>query len=1052
MKVSVHQREAVDMEEYGLQSDVQRAAVASDAAAQWESDEPSSAQQSLLELMRSPTDPKQYGLQSNMRKPVTSGLGASQATTDGRAALQLSTLGRIQSSTARQADALLSDGEGLAAHKLLGAPRSIANLSQAAPATGAPKGAGASAGPNGAPAANSTVPGSAELTGLLNRYEPQTDDAGNVQKMQNLQKLSLRGAPEGAAQFEATQEEVNRKIADLPQDDQDYFRGAQAVFVNDFENSDTKTKRDAVALAFGSVRKTLDEEHSRRMSDPSWRVERFFDKPYGSQYLDKSGQTRADSLEQFRSAFASAKDQGQRGEAMANAVALKHELQRQIGNVIGQSAAQMQADWKKSESVILDALKEAGQMRGSADANNETAFARLESFGGKVFTSESNARAFKVMQQEHPEKLAELGKWARDVADRTAWAQQAIQSDPFKRKMTIPDAPEGYLKVDENTIPLAHYGDRLLAAYQNKLTDVQNAGGLYHAAQEPGPIKEAYIRAHTPPAPEWQQELNEVLCRLTLGTVPIVGFAVDQICPRSDLSDDARKGIDIAGGLLGAAIGGVWRAGDAITGSAAEAILKGTGKLKTFPKRSEAADLAKGAADSTSTGETRKTVPPPTNASSGETTPSGKARDEADVPGASKSEKTHGGSLSDLPRNYIQPQPDMIWSSDRYSGLMEDRTGNVYVVDGKNVYAVKRDADNATWRVYDPKEPWRPGAPIQPNQDGGWELHSKVGLKGGAPGDDGAVAGPSGSQKTGAPQGESIEQTMNRWVADQDRKYASITQKYNPGQLNLKAFEHKVVKVSDEVFRTLTDAQKINEQINALMPYGSGNQHWDIQATGGESYKRVQVRREPPRGITDEAAAAGCGAGNCDEKAELAFRMAGARFKNSPVLLVTESGGIDHTYVLVGDPRDPAYGKSTVVVDPWPSFPTAHTTEVGPERPYLETAEASKHEPFNYKKSPLIPTEQIDSAYAEIYGTPADKDSVLLEIYDDDGEEKWVWTQRTSGNDVSAKYRSPSNPGGIVLDKLPDYIVERYDPYIQQNDDHNGPLFPASAGKSHRTT
>jgi hypothetical protein len=108
----------------------------------------------------------------------------------------------------------------------------------------------------------------------------------------------------------------------------------------------------------------------------------------------------------------------------------------------------------------------------------------------------------------------------------------------------------------------------------------------------------------------------------------------------------------------------------------------------------------------------------------------------------------------------------------------------------------------------------------------------------------------------------------------------------------------------------------------------------------------------------------------------------------------------------------------------------------------MTSAEPSRHEPYDQKRPDIISTDHIDTAFTEMYGVPSDKGSVLLEIYTDDGEEKWVWTQPTSGNDMSTRYVTSANPMGVVIDKLPDYIVQRYDPYIQSKDLHNGALYP----------
>ncbi len=438
----------------------------------------------------------------------------------------------------------------------------------------------AAAAPGDVPAAKPTRASDAEVTQLLNVYEPKASDATNVQKLTKLELLVRRGTPFAAAQFEALQQSVSAKIADLPPRDQDYYRGAQAVFINKYEAANTQESRGDVALKFGSFMETLDNAHSEYMSNPSWRLLRYFDPPIGIQDLNKQGQAKAAGLERYRNAFNAAKNTGQREAAFKGAAALKADLQQQIGNAIGQVAEKMQADHKQADQTILDALNFAKGITDNGDANTTLPFVKLSTFAGRVFTSADNTQAFKAMQQEHPEQLAELGNWAREAADKTLRALKEEEPGELRKLMdqarksggqwvadlldvltihpapTLPGVPKGFLDVDESRIPLAHYGDLLLDAYQNASIDISNASQLYHAATERGPINDAYLRAHTPPPSETAQEVTEVLGRLLLAPIPGVNLLTDAIVPRSHMSDNTRKAVDIAGAFLGAGVEG----------------------------------------------------------------------------------------------------------------------------------------------------------------------------------------------------------------------------------------------------------------------------------------------------------------------------------------------------------------------------------------------------------------------------------------------------------------------------------------------------------------
>lgn len=415
---------------------------------------------------------------------------------------------------------------------------------------------------NNTSSARPVGPNEVEVAQLLNVYEAKTSDTANIQSVANLHLSTHRGMPTGAAQFEADQVITDAKISDLLPEDQDYYRGAQAAFINGYESAQTKSQRDDVVQKFDSFKATLDRAGSEPRDTSSSRLLRFFDAPFGSQLLDEKGHALTTRLAQYRTDFNAATNAEQRKAVVAGAVVLKRDLQQQIGEAIGQTARKVRADEQAANEIILGALNDANAITDNGDANSNLPFARLASFGNKVFTSANNAQAFKVMQQEHPEKLADLAEWTQQVQEKTKWAQGAIQSDPFSRQPVLPEVPKGLLDVNGSEMRLDHYGDRLLNAYQNVLSDVSNAGELHHAATQHGPIRQEYLRAHTPPKPEWQQEVEEVFSRLALGAIPVVNLLTDAIVPRSHLSQDARSGIDIASAILGAgAPGAAFKAG-----------------------------------------------------------------------------------------------------------------------------------------------------------------------------------------------------------------------------------------------------------------------------------------------------------------------------------------------------------------------------------------------------------------------------------------------------------------------------------------------------------
>jgi hypothetical protein len=266
---------------------------------------------------------------------------------------------------------------------------------------------------------------------------------------------------------------------------------------------------------------------------------------------------------------------------------------------------------------------------------------------------------------------------------------------------------------------------------------------------------------------------------------------------------------------------------------------------------------------------------------------------------------------------------------------------------------------------------------------------------------------------------------MDRWTKDRDKltgiPESSVTDHFDPATLNLHGYERKVVEVDSTTFKNLKTSQDILAAVKKALPHGSGNQDWDIVRTDGESFARVETLRgqsgfaaPEPEQITKY------GAGNCDENCELAFREAGAKIKDHPVLMVHASGGEDHTYVLIGDPRDPRYGKGAVILDPWPSVNTAHT--IGQDKygnPVVD--QKSRHEPFDIKAMPPAMSSQ---EVAQVYGKPVSGNDILVEIRDEDNEEKFVWVTPT-GTDPSTVYKVRNGPQQ-TFGVLPHDIVQRY--------------------------
>ncbi|CAM2163367.1 hypothetical protein PSAC2689_110227 [Paraburkholderia sacchari] len=364
-----------------------------------------------------------------------------------------------------------------------------------------------------------------------------------------------------------------------------------------------------------------------------------------------------------------------------------------------------------------------------------------------------------------------------------------------------------------------------------------------------------------------------------------------------------------------------------------------------------------------------------------------------------------------IPESYAFTPQGMSTDS-LMDGMRIDEHGQEYVRIGNKDYAVSYDTQRRSWGVFNPADATSQRVPVRLNPETlEWE-----------PGEDWHPE----PMDLGAHGEEPLEQVVNRWTNDRNRMTgapeASIPANFDPKKLGLHGYRHVVVDVDDTTFQNLKTAQDVMNKVKEVLPHGSGNQTWDIDRTEGESYARVKLLRQQPW-FSDPNAISEAGAGNCGECANLAFREAGARVPDHPVLQVTGADGLDHTWVLIGDPRDPRYGAGAVVVDPWPTLPTAHL--VGNDHfgyPDVVPVQSSRHEPFDITQlPPAKPSREI----AEVTGAPLHGDDVLAEIRSANGQSRFVWTHLVS-TDPSTTYRSPT--AQYTFDHLPNDIIARYLP------------------------
>lgn len=151
------------------------------------------------------------------------------------------------------------------------------------------------------------------------------------------------------------------------------------------------------------------------------------------------------------------------------------------------------------------------------------------------------------------------------------------------------------------------------------------------------------------------------------------------------------------------------------------------------------------------------------------------------------------------------PRPGMAPDS---NGIMVD--GNQrYIREGGQFYLVSFDKDNQTWRVIFHNNPTKPAIPVR-YQDGRWQIHSDVGLKGGA-----LTAVPA------------MATLFDSNLRDSDRFYAArqaARERYYAGM----AYGRKSYEDSFDVEGHIAGHQKMPE----VYP-GNGQRYFDIRSHGG---------------------------------------------------------------------------------------------------------------------------------------------------------------------------------------------------------------------------
>jgi RHS repeat-associated protein len=136
--------------------------------------------------------------------------------------------------------------------------------------------------------------------------------------------------------------------------------------------------------------------------------------------------------------------------------------------------------------------------------------------------------------------------------------------------------------------------------------------------------------------------------------------------------------------------------------------------------------------------------------------------------------------------------------------------------------------------------------------------------------------------------------------------------------------------VNHRTIKSLKSAHVANLTTKMLLVDGAPNQIVDIWRAHREPTLMDQQITEI-RSLNDEQhvpAAINAGIGLCGEHARINFHLLASTTTKLPVFRVQASDNVDHDFVVMGDHRSQPLSE-IIIVDAWPTFPGAHTAEIG---------------------------------------------------------------------------------------------------------------------------
>lgn len=607
----------------------------------------------------------------------------------------------------------------------------------------------------------------AELQQLLDTYDKATlpngtrlpqdayGDQQNTARLGKELKQGLTGYPPDVQQFEQTVNDMQAQLGRLPPAEHESYAGVLATLDVAYRNGDAQGRQnvDSQLSLLGSA---LSMRADTADNDPVERALNVFNAPVGAGYLSEpADRQQLGALSRLRDRFVAAATPDERRASFTEAATLKNGLQQTIATALDRHTGEETGKWAQANADVDRMLHEADALAGDPGKRYELIGRQLFNTNpgsGRDDQADRRLLAFTQRMQDDPALHDKLVGWSVDAG----------------RKLNGygVDAQKNYLDILQNLPPAG-------PDYVRDLADQYNA--VLHDA--------SYKNASITPGARAEKLAGQILegtARFLIGMTPFAPLTA-AFDAHSTLPDNARVGIDMAAGLLGLVAGEGASAFAERLGAKGAGALREAGALDHSPPQAD--PVIPGSADAASA-HTVPSTPGASGASgtAGAADTSPRTAGLSTDPAVAEASQRIGGQPARLPDDYaVHPAPGTLTPAPGQKGMLTDSGGQRYIQSGANLYATRFDADNHTWRVYRPDNPYRPQYPVRLDAQDNWQVHHDVGLKGGMDPQAGPSRGDAAAQRfaqthristsTGAPPSADMLQTLDpgSWRSPADR-------------------------------------------------------------------------------------------------------------------------------------------------------------------------------------------------------------------------------------------------------------------------------------------